>query len=644
MKEKNTRTHKHTAQQKQVALPPHGGSRRIALLRPPWPYLVLVCIILIVYVQSFSFGYTEFDDGRLVHEKYSILKDFSGIKDILKRDVFLSAVDGTFYRPMQVLSYFVDTAAGGTHAGSYHISNVIFHCAVSCSLLSLLFLMRFKNLTALLLAALYAVHPVFVQSVCWIPSRGDLLICLFAIWTMIFYLRYIENGKMLYLILQGLFYLFAAFSKETAVLFPIVLVSGSYLLHPKSMSRKRILPAALIWVVVFGVWFILRNNVITSAGTADVTGIGPLISNLPAIPVFISIFFIPLSLAPIPSFTVLPIITGIILIVGLATFAFFSGKLRDPHFLIGMIWFAVFIGPGLWFRPLIGGNAYDYLTHRLYLPAVGLVIAIATLLQMEHSVVSKWILIAGGVAVVGGGIYSRMLSQYYDSPQTFYDFAVAMNPVSALARSNRGAIYRDRGKVDLAFADFDEAIRLRPDFPEPFYNRGTVQMGEGKPGEAERDFTHVISLDAKHLQAINSRGAARGMLGNMRGAIEDFDRAVQVNPGFAEAYYNRGMAKRQIKDVQGALSDFTIAIRCNPSYADAYLNRAMVKGSTGDYKGAVADLTEVIRYKPDEAIVYRNRGIAKMKLSDSAGAREDWTRAAQLQDPLAPEFLKNNFH
>jgi protein O-mannosyl-transferase len=616
---------------------------RSALLKAPYPYLVIAGLILIVYAQTFSFGFTEFDDVRLVRDNFSNLKPLPGIMDILQRDVFLSKEAAIFYRPVQVISYVVDTVIGGAHARSYHVSNVLLHCMASCSLLYFLFLLGFRNLTALLLVALYAVHPVFVQSVCWIPSRGDLLIALFVLWTMICYLRYAAGGRTVYLILHGVFYLVAVLSKETAVVLPILLLAGSYIFYPEAAGRKKLLPSALIWAAVFCLWFFLRSNVVSANDAAQLSGIGQLIRNLPAIPVFISKFFIPLALAPIPSFTLQSVVIGILLILVLIVLAFLTGKQRDPHFLFGALWFMVFVGPGLWLRPALGGNAYDYLIHRLYLPAVGLVISIAVLLQLERPVARKWIMSMGIFAVIAGGIYAHSLAPYYEDPQSFYDFAVSMNPESALARSNRGAIYRDQGRTKEALADFDEALRIRPDFPEAHYNRGTVNMSEGNPGAAENDFTQVIALDPKHLQARNSRGAARGMLGNLRGALEDFDQAILLNPRFAESYFNRGMAKRKLEDVEGAISDYSLAIRCNPAYADAYMNRGMAKGSIGEYRGAIADLTEVLRYKPDEAIAYRNRGIARLKLSDSTGAREDWTKAAQRKDQLAAQLLRQNF-
>ena len=618
------------------------GFTKFENLRPGFLYLLVIGLIVVVYAQTVSFGFTDFDDGTLIRSNYSKLKNLSSIRDVWGLDVFMKKESATFYRPLQVVSYIVDTVIGGERPSSYHLSNLMIHCAMCCSLLYLLLLLRLGKLPALISASFYAVHPVFTHSVCWLPSRGDLLIGLFAIWTLVFYMKYVADGRGSNLIFQGLFFALAVFSKETAVLLPLALLLCTMLFNRKSMKWKNILLASIIWIVVLCVWFILRFNVISATMDPRVAGLVPVLRNLPAIPVLVSKFFIPIDLAPIPSFTLSAIVIGLILIPALFVAAYRSGKLSDPHFLFGVLWFLIFIGPGLWYRPEIGGRAYDYLTQRLYLPGIGLLIAVISLLKTKHLIAGRWPMIAAVCLVCAASVNAFYISRNYQNPKDFYDYAVSMNAESALARNNRGAILRDLGKTDAAFTDLDEAIRLSPEFPEAFYNRGTVFMGTGNPAKAESDFTKAIALTALHVQAMNSRGAARGMLGNFNGALEDFTRLIQLRPDLAEAYFNRGMVKRKLGDTDGAIADFSQAIRCDATYSDAYLNRALAKGSKADFEGAIADFNSVLQYKPGSALAYRNRGFARMKLADPVGARADWEKASRLGDPTATAMLKQS--
>jgi len=99
---------------------------------------------------------------------------------------------------------------------------------------------------------------------------------------------------------------------------------------------------------------------------------------------------------------------------------------------------------------------------------------------------------------------------------------------------------------------------------------------------------------------------------------------------YAKAYYNRGLSKHKLEDYQGAISDYNQSIKLNPNYADAYLNRGLFKHKLEDYQGAISDYTQAIKLIPDYADVYYNRGLSKAKLQDDQGAIEDFRQAAKL--------------
>jgi tetratricopeptide (TPR) repeat protein len=655
-----------------------GWVSRISSLPLMYAYVSLIALILIVYTQTVSFRYTHFDDDSLIENNYPVLKDASKMKEVFKQDVFFGTHIAEFYRPLQVFSYMLDTQLGGARPSSYHVSNMILHCAVCCSLLYLLLFLRFPKLLSFLLAAIYAIHPVFVQTVCWLPSRGDILITLFSLWTFIFYLKYYKRGGYGDLLLQGLCFALAVFSKETAVVFPVLLIAYSFLSGSKKTEWRRMIIAGALWMCVLGVWFLLRKNVVQSLDDPNVYGIGPLLHNLPALAVFPAKFFLPFGLSPMPVFTFAGIVTGVILF---AAFTFWAKKekiILDRRFLVGGVWFFVLTMPGLWYRHEMGAFAYDYLTHRLYLPAVGLLIACAALLSPVFVRHPKTTVVIGICLCLAAGIDSGALAGRYADAVVFEDYAIATNPSAAIALnnrgnrrvregkmeegmkdlndairfvprfpialSNRGIALRNLGRIDAAFADFNEAIRIDSTSPESNNNRGTLFLQVGKAAEAERDFSRALTRNPVYPNALNGRGLARQALGNFNAALDDFNQALRLQPRFALAYNNRGILKGTMKNHAEAAADFTECLRYNPSNVDALFNRSLSREQLGDRGGAVTDLSLLIQINPGSGKAYAQRGLMKFKSGDKDGAKADWIKASQLGDQYARDLFQKNFN
>jgi tetratricopeptide (TPR) repeat protein len=601
--------------------------------------IALVGLILIVYAQTISFGYSGFDDEYLVKDNIPVFQDISNLKNFLTQDVFLGKQEVLFYRPIQAISYMFDTVVGGPKPSSYHASNLIIHCLASCALLSLLLLLKFRKLPSFFFSALFALHPIFVQSVSWIPSRGDLLICLFWIMTCIFYMKYAEKGRVRDLLFHELFFLLSVFSKETAVLLPLVLIAFSFLTAEGKVSGKKIFIPGIMWMLILFVWFVLRNHVIREGASASIVGMGPLLWNLPTIPELLSKFIVPIGLAPMPLFSATGIFGGAIVIIAVSAWAVYS-KLRDWRVLFGIAWFIVFLIPGLWFRHPLGAGAYDYLSHRLYLPAAGLIITLLALGAIKISENNKTFIIAGAVIILACGIDSALLARNYAEPMKFYNYAIKTNPECALAYNNRGDIQRISGQYENAMSDFDEAIRLAPKYPEAYRGRGEVYLRLGDIFQAEGEFTKAIEYNANYYDALNGRGRARDMKGNRSAATADFTEAIRIRPNSFEAYINRGNIYESLGQFAAAEADYSMAIRLQPDCAQAYTGLGGIRAKSGNIDEAMKYFTKSIQVDPASAAGYNGRGIFKSSLKDYKGAIADLNEAIRLA-PGSLELLTN---
>jgi len=221
-----------------------------------------------------------------------------------------------------------------------------------------------------------------------------------------------------------------------------------------------------------------------------------------------------------------------------------------------------------------------------------------------------------------------------------YNQAIKLNPDFAAAYNNRGIARRALGGKKAAIADYDQAIKLKSDFADAYYNRGNVRSDLGDNKGAIADYGKAIEINKNWggfsdnyyglPTAYMNRGIARSELGDQQAAIADYDQAIKLNPDYADAYNNRGIARSNLGDKQAAIADYDQAIKLNPDFAKAYNNRGIARSDLGDKQAAIADYDQALKLNPDYADAYYNRGNARTALGNKPGAIADFQKAADL--------------
>jgi len=211
-----------------------------------------------------------------------------------------------------------------------------------------------------------------------------------------------------------------------------------------------------------------------------------------------------------------------------------------------------------------------------------------------------------------------------------YNQAIKINPNYANAYYNRGNVRDDLGDKQGAIDDYNLAIKINPNYALAYNNRGNARADLGDKPRAIDDFNQAIKFNPNYALAYSNRGTVRYELGDKPGAIDDFNQAIKFNPNYANAYYNRGNVRADLGDKPRAIDDFNLAIKINPNLAQAYNNRGVVRDELGDKPGAIDDYTQAIKFNPNLAQAYGNRAYVYYQLGDKQKAREDLQRAAQL--------------
>src|SRR6266576_7251461 len=348
---------------------------------PGWLHfapLFIILAVLAVYATAAKLSFIGFDDTNILKQHYFIIGDLSKIKVAFTTDAFLGT-NGSFYRPLQTISFMLDALVGGPKPFIYHLTNLLLHIVSSLCVFWLLLTLGYQRRLSLLLALLFALHPMFVPMVAWVPTRGDLLLTIFVIVSFILFTKSFRANRPVLVLWHGITFFLAFLSKETAVAVPPLCLFYYYFEFRTTRARKLIKGYFVVWLIAGVAWYYLRS-VLHSLG-GNTVGLAALLQNLPIIPELLGKFFVPVRFQLAPLFNLIDTATGVI---GAALFAWLIARMgawTDRKVQFGLLWALLCILPVMIFRNSDAKYIFDYLYHRAYLPSIGLIIVLAELLR-----------------------------------------------------------------------------------------------------------------------------------------------------------------------------------------------------------------------------------------------------------------------
>ena len=233
--------------------------------------------------------------------------------------------------------------------------------------------------------------------------------------------------------------------------------------------------------------------------------------------------------------------------------------------------------------------------------------------------------------------FRKLMSREYNAAIADYDQAIRLKPEFAEAYNVRGHAKSFLARYDSAIADYNQAIRLLPEFTDPelsmgkvkgyqvetYYYRGHAKYFLARYDSAIADYDQAIRLSPEFAGPYYYRGHAKYSLARYDSAIADYDQAIRLSPEFAEAYYARGRANYSLAQYNLAIADYDQAIRLSPEFAEAYYARGRANYSLAQYNLAIADYDQAIRLKPKFAKAYIGRYEANLKLHKVSEALDD---------------------
>jgi len=395
-------------------------------------WLLLILIPVITYIGVVKLDYTCIDDTTFIIDHKAYNQDFSNVFTAFRQGLFQPADKSQYdyYRPLFLVDMIVEYHLFGDHATGYHLTNLLFH--ILTVLLLFLFLKKtgIEETNALVLSLVFAVHPALSMAVAWIPGRNDMILMIFLLAGMIFTIRYIQKAKTVDYGLQLLFLLLALFTKETAVIIPVLAFILCYLVF--KVRGKPIVYLVTGWGLAIVFWFLMESVVKQYGNQLPVSQmLESAVGRVPALLQYLGKIFFPFNLSVHPVLEEITIWWGVLAFLLLGALIFWSGSLAKPLTILGITWFLLFTLPVLAVPRAFNDLLYE---HRLYIPFVGILLIISQTRLFSTSIDKRYLWIISGILILVMGASSFIRAGYFKSPLDYWSRSVEETPGNAYSK------------------------------------------------------------------------------------------------------------------------------------------------------------------------------------------------------------------
>ena len=580
--------------------------------QPAWLLAVLLALVTIsVYWPALSHDFVNYDDPLYVTANVHVQTGLTG--DNLGW-AFCHPVVGNWH-PLTMLSHMLDCEVYGLNPRGHHLTNVLLHAANTALVFLLLRSLTGTTWRSLMVAALFGLHPLHVESVAWVAERKDVLSAFFGLLCLMAYTRYAQRQSRverraskakeyppgaqlqqpsilaprpspLAYFLALIFFALGLMSKPMLVTLPFVLLLLDY--WPLNRIRRSELGTRNFTSLLLEKTPFFALAAVMSVVTYAVQQHTGMMHSLENVPLgdragnalisycrYLGKLFWPADLAVFypyparwPSFQV-SLAGG--LMAGVSAFVFVR-RTRHPWLLMGWLWFCGTLVPVIGLVQ-VGGQAMA--DRYSYIPSLGIfILAVWGAYELAQPWRHHELALggAGCVAIILCLGLTRQQLGYWQNSETLYRHALAVTKNNYLAHHNLGIALFKQGQVDEAISQYREALRLKPDYAEAHYDLGSALAANNQTDEAIVEFQTAIRLEPDYAAARVNLGTALGREGRMDEAIGQYREALRLQPDNAELRYDLGTALGMQGRMDEAIVQFQEALRLQPDYTAARYN------------------------------------------------------------------------
>jgi tetratricopeptide (TPR) repeat protein len=555
------------------------------------------------------------------------------------------------WHPLTWLSHMLDIQLFGMTAGGPHVMSLMLHVVSTLLLFALLVRMTGAAGRSACVAALFAMHPLHVESVAWIAERKDVLSG--ACWwlTLLAYAAYVRRPNVARYLAVAAAYALGLMAKPMLVTLPVTLL----LIDVWPLGRLRLGPRSGNRIAA---WRPLVREKLPffamAAGSSLITFVvqqrGGAVRGLDALPLALRVenalvttvayagkMLWPANLAvyyPHPeSFPLWEPISAALFLIGVSVFAVRIAP-RAPYVVVGWFWYLVTLLPII---GLVQVGTQAMADRYTYVPLVGLFIIVAWgVPDLLAGVSAAWAAVPAAVAVIlACAALTRAQVDYWQNTVTLWTHAVdaTSNVNNYGAHHTLGLALRDQGRLDEAIVQFREAVRLDPHFAIAQSNLAQALLKRGRAAEAIPVLVTLTGLRPNDARAQADLGYALSTVGRANEAVLQFTASLRLQPDQDNVRNNLGSTLAQLGRTDEALGVLMDLTREKPGYAEAQNNLGRVLAGAGRAAEARAHFEEAVRLKPDFADAHANLGLALA----AEGRIRDGTAEISEAIRLAPE-------
>jgi protein O-mannosyl-transferase len=645
---------------------------RVSFWRRDWFWaLLLIGFVFIAYAQVFRADFIWDDESHLTQNPCVIGP--LGLKEIW------TTAQAVYY-PLVLTTFWALHKFVGLNPLPYHALNVFLHAVSAILLWRVLRLLEVRG--AWLGAALWALHPVMVQSVAWVSELKNTQSCVFYLLSILFFLKWEDQGegsrqaepgttdrRSLVFVLSLLFFLLATLSKTSVVMLPFVLglciwwkrgrirwpdtvplapfglislLASAWTIWEQRFHARAVGPD---WTQTFperliiagkAIWFYLGKLVLPhplifiyprwDVHSSRVVSYFPLVAAATGL---VALWFIRAKWSRALFFAAAYYVVSLFPVLGFFSVYFFRYSFVSDHFqYLASMGPLALTGAGIATLLCRVGETPDH-----FVSGPGAVPRSRTIASSRLGLVLIGVL-CGTVLVSLGFLTWRQTAEYHNL-FALYTATLKKNPGCWMAHYNLGIVLSEQGEADQAIDHYRLAVALRPDYAEAHYNLGRLLVEHGQLADAIAHYERAAAIDPADAETQNNLGVTFFGIGRIDDAIAHYQKALDIRPQYAEASCNLANALIAKDDLDGAIGRYKACLAAIPDQEEAQYNLASALLRQGRIEEAIVEYQKVLQIHPESADGHANLGIAWLAKGRAGDAIAEYTKALQI----APENL-----
>jgi tetratricopeptide (TPR) repeat protein len=579
-------------------------------------FLVIAAPVL-AYANSLS-GAFVFDDTKQIagnpalHSWSNIFRAFTSDVWSFQRGTLTADIPPPYYRPLFTAYLTINYQIFGLWEPGWHLVSLLVHTIATVLVYFLLKRLSGNQLVALLAALIFALHPAHVESVSWISGIPDPLAALFYVPSLLWYVRYHEEGDQKWLAASVAAFALAILCKETPLTLPIVLVVWELVRNEgkkQHLSRlSALIPRLIPYAIVAALYLAVRFSVL-----GKLTWKHPFMAKVPDSAIWMTVPYVLVKylqhlIAPfylsliygtsfVTSMAEPRLLLPVAILLSLACVIWIYRKRLSPQ-----VWIALTltIAPIL---PVLNLKVfhYEYIIQDryLYLPSIGFCYLIAQLIVRLAQKRASLALALSAVLLLAFGASTILQNRVWHDAVALWQRATWYSPNSWSTHYNLGLAYLGFAQFEPAQTELLKAKTLDPNRANVYNNLASAQLGLGHTDEAITNLKAALAFDPRLFEAHTNLGKALCDKGDYAAAKLELARVPENDRSFSAARFHMGRALAGLGDYAAAIHEFEVLLAKDPGDVEASYQLGLSYAASGRKTDAIRELGRALQMDRD---------------------------------------------